>query len=136
MAHEVECLFLQIAWCCTLSFGGSHSPLTFNDALGKVGCADAPYLMEGVHVERQVIQRALIASQGRVDEGRDGGQSAHEVPDTAVVGVKDVGTITMNSDAVDDVTMDIAAKVLSAVYHQATIAVAGGLVCEGGSSES
>lgn len=58
--------------------------------LGLGGCADAPELAEGVHIERQVVELVFIDSNRRVDIVVELGELVHIVPDFFIARMKNM----------------------------------------------
>ena len=79
----------------------SLCPLLLNPGPGLVRSNDPPHLGEGVHVERQVVQPALVESHRSIDETPEGDNRIDEIPDFAVGGVEYVGAVAVHIDALD-----------------------------------
>ena len=104
--------------------------MLFNFGLGLLRCGDAPHLVEGVHIERQIIELAMIVGDGAVGVSVKGHDGVYEVPDGPVVGMEDVGSILMDVDAFDILAIDIAAQVWAFVYDEEFFALLLGMVGE------
>ena len=130
---ELERLLLQVG---RLADVGIACPFLLDACPCLVGGTDAPELVEGVHVERQVVELAAVGRQGRVGEAVELHEPVHVVPHAAVVGVEDVCAVVVHLDAVDLFAIDVPACVLPLVDDQATLAPAGGFVGEDGTEES
>lgn len=96
----------------------------------------APHLVEGVHVERQVIELALVISHWRIGITIELYDGVDELPHLLVRGMEDVCAILMHIDALDALTIDVATQVSTLVYHQALLALFVGKMSECGSVEA
>ena len=101
-----------------------------------LGCGDAPHLVEGVHVEGQVVELALVVGHGGVGVAVKLNDGVHEVPHLLVGGVEDMGTILVDVDTFDILAIDIATQVGAFVYDEAGFACLTGFVGEGGAEEA
>ena len=129
--HEAEGLLLQVARLGNplLCHGGGHLlPLFINPGLRFCGGGDAPHLVEGVHVERQVVALTFIFGHGAVGVAVEGDEGIDKVPHLLVGGVEDMRPILVNIDAVALLAIDIAAELRPLVDNQAAFAGAGGHV--------
>src|SRR5699024_7532087 len=91
---------------------------------------DAPHLVEGVHVEGQVVQLALIVGHRGVGVAVEGGETVDIVPHGLVVGVEDMRAVAVDGDALDILGIDIAGDMAALVNDQAALAGSGGLAGE------
>ena len=92
--------------------------LFFYLCLGCLGGGDSPHLVEGVHVERQVVELSLVVGYGGVGVAVEFHEGVHEVPYFAVVGVEDVGSVLVDVDAADVFAPEVPACVAALVYYQ------------------
>ena len=134
--NEVERLFFQIARRCAVARLRSLAPLAVDDELRLRRGGGAPHLTEGVHIERQVEELAVVVGKRRVDKRRDIGQAVHEVPYLAVMGMEDVRPVGMDFDAADVLAINVATEVRTPLYDETTVSVARSLIGEGGSCEA
>lgn len=138
-ADERESLLLEVA-----RLGGSLGAhlrqglgaLLLDLGGGLLGSYHAPHLVERVHVERQVVEPSLVVGHGRVGVSVEGHDAVDKVPHTLVGGVKDVGAILVDVDALHILAIDVAAEVRSLVDDKATGAPFMGEVGEGGTEEA
>ena len=82
-----------------------------------------PHLIEGVHIERQIIEFALIVSYWRVGIAVKLYNGVDEVPHLLIGGMEDMCAILMHVDALDVLTIDIATQVRSLVNDQTLLAL-------------
>ena len=68
----------------------------------------APHLIEGVHIERQVVELALVVGYRRVGVSVELHDGVDEVPYLFVGGMEDMCTILMHVDALYILTIDVA----------------------------
>lgn len=130
---QCECLLLKVGGLCDV---GKLAALLvyFGLCLGR--SAHAPQLVEGVHVEGQVIELALIAGQGGVDKVVELGKLVDILPHLAVGGVEYVGAVLVYPYIVDELAVEVATCVLAFVNDEATFAGFGGLVGKHGAKEA
>ena len=122
---EGEGLFLQVA-----GLGGARGAhgghgflfLLFDDALRFRRGGAAPHLVEGVHVEGQVVALAAIFCHGHVGEAVEGHERIHEIPHLLAGGVEDVRPVFVHVDAVLFFTIEVAAQVRPFVDDEASLA--------------
>ena len=131
-ADEGERLLFQVAGLC--GAGSVHGCegvlfLSFDDGLGFCRCGAAPHLVEGVHVEGQVVTLAPVLCHGGVREAVEGYQRIHKVPHLLAGCVEDVAAVLVYVDAVLLFAVDVAAKVWTFVDDQTAFAH---LVCKVG----
>ena len=100
------------------------------------GCGDAPHLVEGVHVEGQVVELALVVGHGGVGVAVELDDGVHEVPHLFVGGVEDMSTVFVDVNAFDTLAIDVTAEVRAFVYDEAGLACLTGFVGEGGAKEA
>jgi len=74
--------------------------------------------VEGVHVERQVVELSVIVGNGRIGVAVEGDDGVHEVPYRPAIRVEDVGPILMYIDALHLFTIDVSSEVRTPVYDQ------------------
>ena len=77
----------------------------------------SPHLIEGIHVEGQVVELALVVGDRRVGVAVELHDGVDEVPHLLAVRVEDMGTIFMDIDSFDGLAIDIAAQIGAFVNH-------------------
>ena len=83
VTNQHLCLLFKIArFGCSFALHLGHCFCLLLVQFGKrlVGSGNAPHLIKGVHVERQVIQLALIISHGRIGVAVEWNDGVDEVP--------------------------------------------------------
>ena len=121
-AHQIDGLFLQV-FGLRREVGGA---LLLNFGLRLGGGDHTPHLIEGIHVEGQVVQLALIVGHRGVGVAVEGGKPVHIVPHSLVVGVENMGAIAVDVDALHIFGIDVAGNVAALVHHQAGSSGIGG----------
>ena len=96
----------------------------------------APHPVEGVRVERQVVDFTVIIRDGAVGIPVERDKSVHEVPYLLVVRVENVGPVLVHMDPFHFLAVDIAAQMGALLDHQAGLACLPRLVGEGGAEEA
>ena len=86
-----------------------------DDCLGLRRRHDIPELTERVHIERQIVEMALIVRHRRVDEVVKGDESVDIRPDILIARVEDVRAILVDVDAILLLAIDIAANMVTAL---------------------
>ena len=76
-----------------------------------LGGGYSPHLIEGVHVEGQVVELALVVGHGGVGVAVELDDGVNEVPHLLVGGVEDMGSVFVDVNAFDILAIDIAAQV-------------------------
>lgn len=100
-----------------------------------LGGGDAPHLVEGVHVEGEVVEAAFVVGDGGVGVAVELYDGVDEVPHLFVGGMEDMCAILMDVDALDVLAIDVAAQVWAFVDDEARLALLAGEVGERGSEE-
>ena len=60
LSDQMDCFILQVPWLCD----SRCLPLPLYDRHGFNGFCHSPHLIEGMHVEREVEQSALVVGKG------------------------------------------------------------------------
>ena len=139
LTYQHLCLLFEIARFCNaigLHLGNGLGFLLVDLGLCLLGCGDAPHLVEGVHVEGQVVELALVVGYGGVGVAVELDDGVHEVPYLLVGGVEDMGTVFVDVDTFDVLAIDVTAEVGAFVYDEAGLACLTGFVGEGGAEEA
>ena len=110
--------------------------LLVNLNLGLDGCQHAPHLIEGVHVEGQVILFSFVVGNGRIGITVELDHGVDKLPHLPVVSVEDMGTVLVYVDAFYLLAIDIAAQMRTLIYHQTSLASLFCPVCKSGSKET
>jgi len=138
-AHQEECLLFQVAGlgdaCICHGLDGFGFLLVYF-GLGFLRGVDAPHLVEGVHVEGQIVELALVVGHRAVGVAVELYEGVDIVPDLLVGGVEDVRTVLVDIDALDVLAIDVAADMWPTVNYKAGLALGCGKVGKGGSVES
>ena len=79
---------------------------------------DVPELAERIHVERQVVEMALIIRDRRIDEVVECDELIDIRPDVFIARMEDVCTVLVNVDAIFFLAVDIAPHMIPALQHQ------------------
>ena len=101
--------------------------LLFNLGPGFLRSCHTPELIEGVHVERQVVQLAPKIGDRRIHVAIEGYKPVYVIPDFLITGVKDVGAILVHVDPRDILAVNVAPRMLTLVDHQHRLAGIGRL---------
>ena len=96
----------------------------------------APHLIECVHIERQIIELALIVGYGRVGVAVELHQRVDELPHPFIRGVEDVGTVLMYVDALYVLAIHVTAELRALVDDQAPLALLMSKICECGTEKA
>lgn len=115
-ADQHDGQFLQIV---RLRYAGALDLLP-NVALCLLGCAHASQAVEGVRVEWEIIQLALVVGNRAVDEGLHAAEALHIGPYRFVGGVEDVRAVLMHLNAVLLARIDVAAD-MAALSNQTVL---------------
>ena len=94
---------MPAAACCCFDLG-----------LGLGGGHNAPHLVEGVHVEGQVVDLAVVVGHRAVGVAVELCKLVHILPHSLVVGVEDMGTVAVDIDALHALGVDVARDVVRA----------------------
>ena len=82
----------------------------------------APHLVEGVHVERQVVEPTFVIRNRTVGVTVERDNAIHEVPDFFVRSMEDMSTIFVYIDAFNVFAIYITAQMRALVYDEAFLA--------------
>lgn len=93
-------------------------------------------MVEGVHVEGQIIEFAVVVGNGTVGISVERYKAVHEVPYLFVVSMENVCTILMNVYAFHIFAIDVTTQVRAFIYHKAFLSLLRGLLREGGTKEA
>ena len=80
--------------------------------------------MEGVHVERQVVQLATVIGDSAQGEAIETSKAVYEAPHLLVSSMKDVRSIAMNVNVLHTLTMHIAADMAAPIDDKTRFSVA------------
>ena len=80
---------------------------------------DTPHLVEGVHVEGQVIQLAPVVGDGAVGKAVEAGKAVDVGPHLLIVGVEDVRAVAVNVDALHRLGVGVAGNMAAPVNDKA-----------------
>ena len=83
--------------------------------LRLLGSGNAPQLVEGVHIEWQIIEFAVIVCYRRVDIWHKLDNGIDPLPDLLIRGVEDMRAVVMDCHTVIIGTIEVAADVITAV---------------------
>ena len=83
---------------------------------------DAPHFIEGIHIEGQRIQFAVVIRYGGIGEAVEIRKLSYIIPDAGIAGMKDMGAIPMHMYPFDFFCIDIACHLRPAVDHQHALA--------------
>lgn len=89
-----------------------------DDSLGLCWRYDVPELAERVHVERQVVEMALIVRDRRVNEIVERDELVDIRPDILIARMEDMRAVLVDVDAIPLFTVDIAAHMITAFQNQ------------------
>ena len=92
--------------------------------------------MEGVHVERQIVELSVVVGDRGVGVAVKGYDAVHEIPDFLVGGVEDVRAVLVYVDPLDILAINVAAQVRAFVNHKTAFARFLGDVREGRTKEA
>ena len=82
----------------------------------------APHFVEGVHVEGQAVQFAVIVGYRRIGVAVESGEPAGPVPGPAAVGVKNMRPVRMHVNAFHGFGVDVSGDVGALFDHQHPLA--------------
>ncbi len=138
-ANQQQGLLLKIAgfgYALGLHGGQSLGTLLIDPGLSLRWSGNAPHLIEGVHVERQVVQPSVVVGHRAVGVAVEGHNAVHEIPHLFVVGVEDVGAVLVYVDALYLLAIHVAAQMPAFLQHQHALAALVRAVCEHGSEQA
>ncbi len=101
-----------------------------------IGRIHSPQLVEGIHVERKVVQFPFEASQWRIDESVEFNQAVDIFPNLLVMGVEDMCSIFMDMNTIYFFAEDIASCMGALVNDQTTFSMPLSFVGKNGSEKS
>ena len=110
--------------------------LLLNLRLGLGRCGDTPHLVEGVHVEGQVVELSLVVGYRRIGVAVEWHDTVDKVPDGLVAGVEDVRSVFVHVDAIHILAIEVSTQVRTFVYDQASFAFLSLFPCKAGTVES
>ena len=93
-----------------------------DDGFGLRWRHDIPELAERIHVERQVVEMALIIRHRRIDEVVERDELVDIRPDVFIARVEDVRAVLVDVDAILFLAVDIAPHMIPALQHQHRLA--------------
>ena len=135
-AHKYERLFFEVRGFTTVQGGERFSLLFLDFRLCFCRGQSTPHLVEGVHVERQVVKFPLVVGDGAVRVAVEFHDGIHEVPHLLVAGMEDVRSVLVYVDPLDVFAIDIAAKLCALVYDEAFFPGTCGAVCKCGTEKT
>ena len=139
LTYQHLCLLFQVPRLCNtvcLHLGNRLGFLLVDLGLCLLGGGYSPHLIEGVHVEGEVVELALVVGHGGVGVAVELNDGVHEVPHLLDGGVEDMGTVLVDVNAFDVLAIDIAAEMGAFVYDEAGLACLTGFVGEGSAEEA
>ena len=138
-ADEGEGLLFEVAGfadACAVHGVEGFAPLLVYLGLCLVGCAGAPHLVKGVHVEGQVVEAVAVAGHGRVGVAVELDKAVHVLPHASVGGVEDVCAVAVHVDARHFLAANVSAGVFATVDDETAAACLAGLVGKDAAEES
>ncbi len=96
--------------------------LLFDLGLGFGRGHHTPHLIEGVHVEGQIVDLAMVVGHRAVGVAVELCKLVHILPHSLVVGVEDMCTVAVDIDALHRLRVDIACNVAALIDHKALLA--------------
>ena len=136
LAHKRQCLFFEVGRLPAVQCCHSVSFLFLNLCRGFCWCFDSPQLVEGVHVEGEVVELAFIVGYGGVGVAVELNDRVHEVPNLLVGSVENMCAVFMDVNTLDLFTINVASQMGAFVNHKAGLACLTCLVGEGGTEEA
>ncbi len=139
LAYQQLRLFFEIARfrdACRRHPLHRFTALLLQLGLCLAGRAHAPHLIERVHVERQIEEPPFVVGDGRVGVAVELYEGVDEVPHLLVRRVEDVCAVFVDVYATHALAIQIAARMRPAVYHEATLALPHGTVCDDRTEQS
>lgn len=113
-ADQRDGLFFEVPGLRNACF----APLTVDHLRCLGGRGNAPHGVKSVHVERQVVELALVVGHRGVDVVVEFDEAVHELPHFAVGGVEDVGAVFVDADAFALLAVSVSARVGPSVDDQ------------------
>lgn len=117
-AHERERLFFEVRGFAAVQGGKRFGFLFLDFRLRLCRGQNTPHLVEGVHVERQVVKFPPVVSDGAIRVAVNFHDGIHKVPHLFVACMEYVGAILMNIDTFDILAIDISTQMCTFVYDQ------------------
>ena len=99
-------------------------------------CGDTPHLIEGVHVERKIVEFSPIVGYRTVGISVELDDGIHKVPHLLVGGMEDVCTILVHIDSLDVFAINIASHMRALVNDQTFLACLSGEMGKCGTVEA
>ena len=125
-------MFFQVAWRLACHF----SPLFFNFGGRFFRRHHTPELVEGVHIEGQVVDFPVIIGNRRIDILVEFRKLIDVIPNGLVVSMENVGAKFVNLNARDFFRIDIARHVVALLNDQDALAFLGNFVGKGSAKEA
>ncbi len=117
-AHKADGLLLEV-----LRVGDACSGLLLFDLGLRFGRGhNAPHLVEGVHVEGQVVDLAMVVGHRAVGVAVELCKLVHILPHSLVVGVEDMCAVAVHIDALHILGVDIARDMVALINDQTLFA--------------
>lgn len=129
-AHERERLFFEVRGFAAVQGGKRFGFLFLDFRLRLCRGQNTPHLVEGVHVERQVVKFPLVVGDGAVRVAVEFYDGIHEVPHPLVAGMEDVRTVLVYVDSLDVFAIDVTAQLRALVDDEAFLARLVGAICK------
>ena len=123
--HKGNCLLFEV-----LRLMGDFLTLLLNLSSSLFRCHNAPHLVEGVHIEGQRVEFALIVRNRRVGKTVELCKLRDVIPNIFIIGMENVGTVLVHVDALDVLGVNIARNVRALVYNENAFAMSLGFVGE------
>ena len=131
-AHKADGLLFEVLWV-----GNARSGfLLFDLGLGFGRSHNTPHLVEGVHVEGQVVDLAVVVGHRAVGVAVELCKLVHILPHSLVVGVEDMRTVAVHVDALHSFGVDIARDMVALIDDQTLFACLFGLVGKHGTEQT
>ena len=139
LTDEGECLLFEITRLrhpgC-LHFCYSFGTLLINFRLSLSRCLHAPHFTEGVHIERQVIEFAMVVRHRRVGISVERHYRVDKIPYLLIGCMEDMRSVLMHINTLDIFAIDIATELWPLVYHQTLLPLLMSEVCECGAEKA
>ena len=125
-------MLFQVARRLACYFG----PLLFNFGGRFFRCHHTPELVEGVHIEGQIVDFPVIISDWGIDILVEFRKLVDVIPNGLVVSMENVGAKFMDLNARDFFRIDIARHVVALLNNQDALAFFGNFVGKGSAKEA
>ena len=130
--HKADSLLFQI-----LRVGDACSGLLLLDLGFRLGRGHhAPHLVEGVHVEGQIVDLTVVVRHRAVGVAIELCKPVHILPHSLVVGVEDMRTVAVHVDALYSFGVDIAGDMVTLINDKTLFARLFGLVGKHGTEQT